>query len=112
MKLTLLVAALAISSPAHATHSRPKAHAETQGRIMYWWGKVNQHVDLSTGQWVTDPDGVSGADIDMLAYCQKWYPRTTAVVEDTLVTIETWRERGNVNAHTATRQSFRCVEKR
>ena len=77
---------------------------------MYWWGKVNQHVDPATGRWETDPDGVSGADLDTLAYCQKWYPRTVAVVADEDVTLTTWRERGNVNAHTATRQSLRCVE--
>jgi len=48
-------------------------------RISYWWGKVNQHVE--NGQWMTDPDGTSGANIDMLQYCQKWYPDTIAVVE-------------------------------
>ena len=48
-------------------------------RISYWWGKVNQHVE--NGQWMTDPDGTSGANLDMLQYCQKWYPDTVAVVE-------------------------------
>ena len=48
-------------------------------RISYWWGKVNQHVE--NGQWMTDPDGTSGANLDMLQYCQKWYPDTIAVVE-------------------------------
>ena len=28
-----------------------------------------------------DPDGTSGANLDMLQYCQKWYPDTVAVVE-------------------------------
>ncbi len=48
-------------------------------RISYWYGKVNQHIE--NGQWMTDPDGTSGANIDMLQYCQKWYPDTIAVVE-------------------------------
>ena len=48
-------------------------------RISYWWGKVNQHIE--NGQWTTDPDGTSGANLDMLQYCQKWYPDTVSVVE-------------------------------
>ena len=39
-------------------------------RIMYWDGKVNQHIDLNTGLWTTDPDGTSGSGIDKLTYCK------------------------------------------
>lgn len=79
-------------------------------RIMYWWGKVNQHVDVNDKAWVTDPDGVSGANLDMLAYCKKWYPATESVREYQSETITTWRERGNVNLHTSTKTSFECVQ--
>jgi hypothetical protein len=93
--------------------SLPAAQAqkdEPVARIMYWWGKVNQHVDLATGAWETDPDGVSGADLDMLAYCQRWYPGTRAVEPYARETIATWRERGNVGAHRAEQTSYRCVQ--
>ena len=41
-----------------------------------WGGMVNQHYE--NGEWKTDPDGSSGADIDKLVYCKKWYKSTTA----------------------------------
>jgi flagellin-like protein len=55
------------------------ATADDVNRISYWWGKVNQHFD--NGVWATDPDGSSGANIDMLQYCQKWWPDTVSVQE-------------------------------
>lgn len=30
-------------------------------KVIFWWGKVNQHINLTTGAWETDPDGISGA---------------------------------------------------
>lgn len=55
------------------------ATADDVNRISYWWGKVNQHFE--NGAWATDPDGSSGANIDMLQYCQKWWPDTVSVQE-------------------------------
>ncbi len=43
-----------------------KPSTDLTPRINYWWGKVNQHMDIKTGLWQTDPDGVSGANLDML----------------------------------------------
>ena len=40
-------------------------------RINTWYGKVNQYVDLSKKEWISDPDGVSGADRNKLDYCKK-----------------------------------------
>ena len=97
----------AVAPAAAAWRTKPPVQ-----RIMYWYGKVNQHVDVRTRQWVTDPDGVSGADIDMLQYCQRWYPETHSVRPYRMETIRTWRERGNVNAHAATMQSYECVSRR
>ena len=45
----------------------------TLGKISYWSGKVNQHTDAN-GVWQTDPDGTSGADLDKITYCKKFYP--------------------------------------
>jgi hypothetical protein len=79
------------------------------GRIMYWGGKVNQHFDLATGTWMTDPDGSSGAGIDRLTYCKKFYPGTISVEPYKLETISTWKSSGNVGNHTATIMSYHCV---
>src|SRR5687768_5013588 len=79
-------------------------------RIMYWYGKVNQHFDPYSGVWQTDPDGRSGADLDMLAYCRRWYPATIAVRPFAEETITTWREAGNIGEHTATQLSHECVQ--
>ena len=52
-------------------------------RISYYSGMVNQHFDTDAGIWKTDPDNTSGATIDKLTYCKKWYPSTTSF-SDTL----------------------------
>ena len=78
--------------------------------IMFWYGKVNQHVDSTTGLWMTDPDGTSGADIDPLTYCQKWYPNTESVSSGIFQTISTWQDKGNVNFYSNTKPSLQCVQ--
>lgn len=78
-------------------------------RIMMWSGKVNQHWDLETGAWLTDPDGRSGAQLDRLTYCKKFYPNTTSVVEYKKETINTWKSGGNYGDYTNTIMSYRCV---
>ena len=80
-------------------------------RIMYWYGKVNQHIDINTGRWMTDPNGVSGANIDKLTYCKKWYPNTVSIKEYKMETINTWRDKGNTGGpYTSTKQSYECVQ--
>lgn len=49
------------------------------GRISYWQGKVNTHTDPVTSVWQSDSDCTSGAGIDPLTYCKKFYPATTSV---------------------------------
>ncbi|MGV8171369.1 MAG: hypothetical protein ACP5OA_01615 [Candidatus Woesearchaeota archaeon] len=78
-------------------------------RIAYWYGKVNQHINITTGTWETDPDGISGADIDILTYCRKWYPNTVDVTEYNIEYISGWRERGNVNYYNSTKQTYKCI---
>lgn len=79
-------------------------------RIMYWYGKVNQHIDVNTGKWLTDPDGVSGANLDKLTYCRKWFPKTTRVEDYKIETINSWHDRGNVSKYLSTKMSTKCVE--
>ncbi|PTL80261.1 hypothetical protein DAT35_30190 [Vitiosangium sp. GDMCC 1.1324] len=50
------------------------------GRISYWYGKVNVH-KAPGGSWLKDSDCTSGADIDPLTYCRKFFPGTTSVTE-------------------------------
>jgi hypothetical protein len=68
-------------------------------RIMYWWGKVNLHIDPATGGWKTDPDGSSGANLDKLTYCKKWYPQTTRVEEYAMEMSDAWRNAGNTGSN-------------
>lgn len=84
---------------------------ETVPRIMFWWGKVNQHVD-NQGVWQSDPDGISGADLDQLIYCKKWYSGTTSVKVYKLETISNWR-RGidfEQSGYTSTKTSYECMQ--
>lgn len=81
---------------------------DDEKQIMYWWGKVNRHREGSV--WVSDPNGVSGADIDMLDYCKKWYPKTVSVKEHELVTTDGWHDRGNVSEYTSVKMSYHCVQ--
>jgi hypothetical protein len=70
---------------------------DTAPRIMSSYGKVNQHFDINKGAWLSDPDGVSGADLDKLTYCQKFYPNTVRVREYKEEMIDNWENRGNSN---------------
>ena len=91
-----------------------KAVSSTPGdltpRIAYWYGKVNQHIE--NGVWTTDPDGSSGANLNMLTYCKKWYPDTVSVKPYKNETISTWRDAGNTGGpYTSTKTSYACVQK-
>lgn len=112
LSICSLFALVTVLSTTAAADPTPRGDRASDGppRIMYWWGKVNQHVDLERLTWETDPDGVSGADLDPLAYCRTWYPDTVDVRPYEPATIRTWRERGNVNRHTARRMSLECVQ--
>jgi hypothetical protein len=64
------------SSPAGGRGTRG-ADSEL-GRISYWFGKVNTH-KAPGGSWTWDTDCTSGANIDPLQYCRKYWPNTTSV---------------------------------
>ncbi len=89
-------------------------------RISFWPGKVNQHVDIASGSWKTDPDGVSGGHLSteysndygdrMVEYCQKFYPNIVGTVAYKAETINTWKSRGNVgNAIGTNKMSYKCT---
>jgi hypothetical protein len=77
---------------------------------MYWYGKVNQHWDTSARSWMTDADGTSGANIDPLTYCKKFYPNTTSIKPYKEETLSTWRAAGNNGGYTGTFVSTLCVQ--
>jgi hypothetical protein len=87
------------------TESSPR---DLTPRINYWHGKVNQYIDPQ-GNWQTDPDGSSGANIDKLAYCKKWYPHTGSVEAYRYETILDWKAAGNTGSYAGTHESTRCV---
>lgn len=76
--------------------------------ISYWYGKVNQHTDATTNKWSTDPDGKSGANIDMLTYCKKWFPNTVSVKEFMNQTLVDWHAAGNTGNYTSTKMAYSC----
>ncbi|MEX0920554.1 MAG: hypothetical protein WDZ69_03170 [Candidatus Pacearchaeota archaeon] len=84
-------------------------------RVAFWQGKVNQHFDVESGEWNTDPDGVSGAELGeteegRIEYCEKFYgENVTASPEYKMETIEGWKDRGNVGDYTSEKQSYECV---
>lgn len=86
--------------------------ADTAPRIAVWQGKVNQHIDTSTGQWASDPDGSSGAELDKLTYCKKWYPNTTSVSSGQTETITTWKRASyyEQSDYTNTVPTYNCVQ--
>lgn len=87
----------------------PVSDDDNYPRIMYWPGKVNQHWDVKSQSWMTDADGTSGADIDKLVYCKKFYPNTTFVAPYKRETISTWHSSGNLGNYKGTVVSDFCV---
>jgi hypothetical protein len=66
------------------------------GEYSLWCGKVNQHKDAN-GDWQTDADCTTGCNIKGVAYCQKYYPTATAVVDVPQVGIKDWKNAGFVS---------------
>jgi hypothetical protein len=76
---------------------------------MYWPGKVNQHWDLFSKTWKTDPDGSTGSSANMLEYCQKFYPDIQNVVEYRKEYINTWKNFGNNGNYENIGMSYCCL---
>lgn len=99
-----------VSSDEISNRMIPISANDNAPRIMYWFGKVNQHFDLNKQQWATDPDGVSGANLDKLEYCRKFYPNTVEVREYKEETTDNWKNRGNLSQFTSTKMSYLCIQ--
>lgn len=78
-------------------------------RIMYWQGKINQHWNLTTGTWESDIDEKSGAELNKLAYCKKFYPTTIRVEEYKREFSDTWHSAKSRQYNSGTNMSYRCV---
>jgi len=50
------------------------------GEYATWFGKVNLH-RVTGGGWLVDVDCSSGANINTVTYCQKFWPTTTRQVQ-------------------------------
>jgi hypothetical protein len=48
------------------------------GHVATWSGKVNVHTQAD-GSWIVDEDCASGAGVNHLTYCQKFWANTIAV---------------------------------
>ncbi|MFA5929714.1 MAG: PKD domain-containing protein [Candidatus Micrarchaeia archaeon] len=83
------------------------APPQVLGKISYWWGKVNMH--NSNGAWVSDPDGSSGANIEMVQYCKKFFPGTTEIRDSDPETINGWKDAGNVGSYSSLALTYQCV---
>lgn len=82
-------------------------NAITGHKIAYWWGKVNQH--KVGGVWSTDPDGISGANINKYDYCKKWFPATQYAFYDGQELISGWTNQGNTGNYTALAPTYHCT---
>jgi hypothetical protein len=58
------------------------------GEYATWYGKVNVHRAGSSGTWSVDTDCTSGADVNTVAYCQKFWPATTTQTQLAAVTAD------------------------
>jgi len=58
------------------------------GEYATWYGKVNVHRAGTSGTWSVDTDCTSGADVNTVAYCQKFWPSTTKQAQLAAVTAD------------------------
>jgi hypothetical protein len=72
------------------------------GRIGYWFGKVNTHRGpLATDAWTWDTDCSSGANLDPLTYCRKFFPATSSITQVPVSSkpVPVWQEGGCFAVH-------------
>ncbi|XP_078265854.1 amyloid-beta precursor protein-like isoform X2 [Rhinoraja longicauda] len=89
----------------------------TEPQIAMFCGKLNMHVNVQTGKWVSDPSGMNscfGTKEAILQYCQEVYPdlQITNVVEaNQPVTIQNWCKKGRkqCKGHPHIVVPYRCL---
>jgi uncharacterized membrane protein YkoI len=79
------------------------------GYYAAWYGKVNQ-VSKDGKSWMSDPDGVTGADAHPLAYCQKWFPDAKGVDDIGRHFVPGFKNRGNLGSFDAETVVYECTE--
>ena len=79
-------------------------------KISYWSGKVNQHYVIgATNGWRTDPDGSSGAQLNKLTYCKKWYPKTVSYKKRSTRERINFCNAGNKNCGYSSKDVYDCL---
>ncbi len=68
---------------------------EVLGYIAYLYGKVNK-IKKVGGEWISDSDRVSGADLDRVEYCKKWFAQSEGVREVGKEFIRGWINRNGI----------------
>ena len=76
-------------------------------RITYWPGMINQH--NMNGTWISDPDEMSGANIDMLEYCKKWWPETISVKLQRHSELIEFKQQGNNATNNHSSEVYLCI---
>ncbi|XP_048396842.1 amyloid-beta precursor protein-like isoform X1 [Stegostoma tigrinum] len=119
-RMLLLVAVIALPSLC------PALEVPTDGgtgllaaepQIAMFCGKLNMHMNVQSGKWVSDPSGTNscfGTKEEILQYCQEVYPdlQITNVVEaNQPVTIQNWCKKGRkqCKGHPHIVVPYRCL---
>ena len=97
------------------------------GYVMEWCGKVNQHKEGTSGDWMTDSDGASGcsslsthgwwadpansSNRKVHQYCKKFWPEANYAVASGTATINTWCNAGNTNCQqSSSKTTYKCAK--
>lgn len=107
----LLTSSTALAAP---DSIRTNDSQRVVGRVAQWWGKVNMHEE--NGVWTTELSNPTGASMDILDLCKKWYPSTTSFTESTAALgmtspqeITGWRDAHTETIYTSVKPVFACL---
>ncbi|XP_072900937.1 amyloid beta (A4) precursor protein a isoform X1 [Hemitrygon akajei] len=120
LRMLLLAAALVLAPLCRALEVPTDGGAgllAAEPQIAMFCGKLNMHVNVQTGKWVSDPSGTNscfGTKEGILQYCQEVYPdlQITNVVEaNQPVTIQNWCKKGRkqCKGHPHIVVPYRCL---
>ncbi|XP_062906351.1 amyloid beta (A4) precursor protein a isoform X2 [Mobula hypostoma] len=120
LRMLLLAAALVLAPLCRALEVPTDGGAgllAAEPQIAMFCGKLNMHVNVQTGKWVSDPSGTNscfGTKEGILQYCQEVYPdlQITNVVEaNQPLTIQNWCKKGRkqCKGHPHIVVPYRCL---
>ncbi|XP_029596311.1 amyloid beta (A4) precursor protein a isoform X3 [Salmo trutta] len=115
MALLLLVVATTALAVEVPTDGGMGLLAEPQ--VAMFCGKLNMHVDVQSGKWVSDPSGTKsciGTKEGILQYCQEVYPElqiTNVVEANQPVSVQNWCKKGRkqCRSHLHIVVPYRCL---